>query len=100
MALFTGPYTNPLAFPPDATMQAAMDATRTALSLAASPNVDTFAMTVVVITGSEGTSDHPWAGIRVNETHYAASMVKNAAMYAAFDLRSSADILVTDLGLT
>jgi hypothetical protein len=100
MALFTGPYENPLAFSPDITMQAAMDATRTALSLAGSPNVDTLAMTVVVITGSERTSDHPWAGIRVNETHYAASMVKNAAMYAAFDLRSSADILVTDLGLT
>jgi hypothetical protein len=81
-------------------MQAAMDATRLALSLAGSPNVDNLAMTVVVITGSEGTFNHPWAGLRSDETHYAASLVKIASMYAAFDLRSSADVLMTDLGLT
>jgi hypothetical protein len=100
VVLFTGAYTNPLAFSPDTTMQAAMDATRLALSLAGSPNVDNLAMTVVMITGSEGTFDHPWAGLRSDETHYAASLVKIASMYAAFDLRSSADVLMTDLGLT
>lgn len=100
MALFSDPPTNPLASSPDTTMQAAMDTTRAALSFAGSPNVDNLAMTVVMITGSEGTFDHPWAGLRSDETHYAASLVKIASMYAAFDLRSSADVLVTDLGLT
>jgi hypothetical protein len=100
MALFTGVYTNPLAFSPHTTMQAAIDTTQAALSLAGSPNVNSLAMTVVMITGSEGTFDHPWAGLRVHETHYAASMIKIAAMYAAFDMRSSADTLVSDLGLT
>jgi hypothetical protein len=100
MALFTGAYTNPLASSPDTTMQAAMDATRLTLSLAGSPNVNNLAMTVVMITGSQGTFDHPWAGLRADETHYAASLVKIASMYAAFDMRSSADILVSDLGLT
>lgn len=100
MVLFTGAYTNPLASSPDTTMQAAMDATRLALSLAGSSNVDNLSMTVVMITGSEGTFDHPWAGLRSDETHYAASLVKIASMYAAFDLRSSADVLMTDLGLT
>jgi len=100
VALFTGAYINPLAVSPDSTMQTAMDATRLALSLAGSPNVDNLAMTVVMITGSEGTFNHPWAGLRSDETHYAASLVKIASMYAAFDLRSSADVLLTDLGLT
>jgi len=100
MALFTGAYTNPLAVSPDTTIQAAMDATQLTLSSGGSPNVNNLAMTVVIITGSEGTFDHPWAGLRANETHYAASLVKIASMYAAFDMRSSADILVTDQGLT
>lgn len=100
MALFTGAYTNPLATSPDTLMRAGLDATQTTLSLTGAPNVNSLAMTVVMITGSEGTNDHPWAGLRAHETHYAASMVKIAAMYAAFDLRSSADALVTDLGLT
>src|SRR3954452_1059962 len=99
VVLFTGAYTNPLAFSPDSTMQAAMDATRLALSVAGSPNVDNLAMTVAIISGSEGTFDHPWAGLRSDETHYAARLVKIASMYAAFDLRSSADELVNDLGL-
>lgn len=100
MALFTGPYVNPLASSPDTLMQAAMDTTQAALSFAGSPNVNNLAMSVVMITGSEGTFNHPWAGLRVHETHYAASMVKIAAMYAAYDMRASADILVKEQGLT
>ena len=67
MALFTGAYTNPLAVSPDTTIQAAMDATQLTLSSGGSPNVNNLAMTVVIITGSEGTFDHPWAGLRAND---------------------------------
>jgi hypothetical protein len=41
VVLFTGAYTNPLAFSADTTMQAAMDATRLALSLAVRPTSTT-----------------------------------------------------------
>src|SRR5690348_9440784 len=81
-------------------MQAALDATRQAQSFAGAPNVDNLAMTVVALTGFEGTLDHPWAALREQEVHYTASMVKIAAMYAAFDLRASADQLAVAGGLT
>lgn len=100
MSLFTGPYENPFASSPDPTMQIALDLTRQTLSLAGAPNVDTMALMVVPLTGFEHTADHPWAGLRAHEEHYSGSLLKVAAMYAAFDLRSSADQLATDGGLT
>lgn len=100
MSLFTGPYENPFAASPNPTMQIALDLTRQTLSLAGAPNVDTMALMVVLLTGFEGTADHPWAGLRAREEHYSGSLLKVAAMYAAFDLRSSADQLATDRGLT
>jgi hypothetical protein len=100
MALFTGLYANPLDPLANPTMQAALNATRQTLSLAGTPNVDTLALIVVALTGYEGTTNHPWAGLREKEEHYSGSLVKVAAMYAAFDLRASADQLATDAGLT
>ena len=100
MPLFTGAYANPLASSAHLSMQGALDTTRQALSLAGAPNVDNLAMTVVALTGFERTLNHPWAALRQHEVHYAASMVKIAAMYAAFDLRSSADQLAIARGLT
>ncbi|MFI9587039.1 hypothetical protein ACIHCQ_35665 [Streptomyces sp. NPDC052236] len=100
MPLFTGAYPDPLASAADATMQSALKAKRQALSLAGAPNAGNLAMTVVVLTGFEGTRQHPWAGLRENEEHYASSLVKIAAMHAAFDLRASADQLATAGGLT
>ena len=100
MALFTGPYADPLDSSADLTMQTGLDVSRQALSLAGAPNVDTLALIVVALSGFEGTTNHPWAGLREHEEHYSGSLVKVAAMYAAFDLRASADQLATDAGLT
>jgi len=100
MALFTGPYANPLRSSADLTMQTALDATRQTLSLAGAPNVDSLALIVVALTGFEQTTNHPWAGLREHEEHYSGSLIKVAAMYAAFDLRASADQLATDGSLT
>ncbi|MFF8449478.1 hypothetical protein ACF06Q_17540 [Streptomyces leeuwenhoekii] len=100
MPLFTGAYPDPLASAADAAMQSALTAKRQELSLAGAPNAGNLAMTVVVVTGFEGTGQHPWAGRRENEEHYSASLLKIAAMYAAFDLRASADQLATAGGLT
>ena len=44
--------------------------------------------------------EHPWAGLRQLEEHYSASLVKIAAMYAAYDLRASADQLAISNNLT
>src|SRR5215831_5590531 len=69
MALFTGPYANPLRSSADLTMQTALDATRQTLSLAGAPNVDSLALIVVALTGFEQTTNHPWAGLREHEEH-------------------------------
>jgi hypothetical protein len=99
MSLFTGSYPDPLNATANILMQAAMDTTKSLLA-ATNPPVDDLALMVVVLTGFEGRNDHPWAGTRMDEEHYSASLLKAAAMYAAFDLRSSADQLATDNGLT
>lgn len=100
MSLFTGPYESPFAASPDPTMQVALDLTRQTLSLGGAQNVGSMALMVVPLTGFERSADHPWAGLREHEVHYSGSLLKVAAMYAAFDLRSSADQLATDGGLT
>jgi hypothetical protein len=100
MALFTGAYADPLDSSADPTMQAALNATRGALSLAGAPNVNNLALIVVALTGFEGARNHPWAGLREREEHFSGSLIKIAAMYAAFDLRASADQLATQGGLT
>lgn len=81
-------------------MQVALNASRAALSLSGAPNVNNLAMIVVALTGFEGAQNHPWAGLREREEHYSGSLPKIAAMYTAFDLRSSADNLATSIGLT
>ena len=98
MPLFTGAYSDPLTASPHAGMQTALLRTRQALSLAGALNVDRLALIAVALTGFEGTDNHPWAAIRDTEVHYSASLLKVAAMYAAFDLRSSADQLAVDGG--
>jgi hypothetical protein len=52
---------------------------------------------VVCLTGFAGTNNHPWASIRDTEEHYSASLLKVAAMYAAFDLRAKANQLATEI---
>jgi hypothetical protein len=74
-----------------------METTKQALLATGTPNVDRLALMVVALTGFEGGNVHPWAGIREEEEHYSASMLKVAAMYAAFDLRASADQSATGL---
>lgn len=100
MALFTGAYPDPLSSSPHPTMQTALLTARQGLSLVGTPNVDRLALIVVALTGFAGTNNHPWAAVRDTEEHYSASLLKVAAMYAAFDLRSSADQLATDGGHT
>jgi hypothetical protein len=100
MALFTGAYANPLDSSAQPTMQTAVNATQQALSSAGAPNVNNLALIVVALTGYEGTLNHPWAGLREQEEHFSGSLIKIAAMYAAFDLRASADQLATQSGLT
>lgn len=91
MALFTGAYPDPLASSPHPGMQVALVTARQALSAIGALNVDRLALIAVALTGFAGTNNHPWAAIRDTEVHYSASLLKVAAMYAAFDLRSSAD---------
>ncbi len=98
MPLFTGAYPDPLAAAPHAGMQTALLAARSALSLVGPSNVDTLALIAVAITDFAGTNNHPWAAIRDTEEHYSTSVLKVAAMYAAHDLRSSADQLATAEG--
>jgi hypothetical protein len=100
MSLFTGNQPDPLNASAHILMQAALETTKAALLAAGTPNVDRLALMVVALTGFEGTNNHPWAGLRIDEEHYSASLLKIAAMYAAFDLRSSADQLATDNSLT
>ena len=100
MSLFEGPQPDPLNASAHILMQVAMEAAKEALLAAGTHNVDRLALMVVALTGFEGTNNHPWAGIRIDEEHYSASLLKLAAMYAAFDLRSSADQLATAQGLT
>jgi hypothetical protein len=100
MSLFTGRYPNPLNASAHILMQAALETTKEALLATGTPNVGRLALMVVALTGFEGSDNHPWAGIRVEEEHYSASLLKLAALYAAFDLRSSADQLATANGLT
>ena len=82
MVLFTGAYTNPLAFSADTTMQTAMDAIgspcRWRFAQRRQPRHDGRGD-----HRSKGTFDHPWAGLRSDETYFAASLVKIASMYAA-----------------
>ncbi|MFD9719108.1 hypothetical protein [Streptomyces sp. NPDC059076] len=91
MSLFTGAYANPLASTAQPAMQSVLNATRQTLSLAGAPNVNNMALIVVALTGFKGTLNHPWAALREQEEHYSGSLLKIAAMYAAFDLRASAD---------
>ena len=49
------------------------------------------ALSVAAVNGSPGSLDLPHAGLRYGETHYSASVLKVAAMYAAFELLSSAN---------
>jgi hypothetical protein len=100
MSLFTGRYPDPLKASAHILMQAALETAKEGLLVTGTPNVDRLALMVVAMTGFEGSDDHPWAGIRVEEEHYSASLLKLAALYAAFDLRSSADQLAADNGLT
>jgi hypothetical protein len=100
MALFTGAYPDPLAASPHAGMQTALLTARQGLSAIGTPNVDRLAIIAVALTGFAGTNNHPWAAIRDTEFHYSASLLKVAAMYAAFDLRSSADQLASAGGHT
>ena len=100
MSLFTGTKPNPLNAAAHILMQVALETTREALLVAGTPNVDRLALMVVALTGFEGGNTHPWAGVRIDEEHYSASLLKVAAMYAAFDLRSSADQLASAGGLT
>lgn len=100
MALFTGAYPDPLAASPHPGMQAALVTARQALSAIGALNVDRLALIAVGLTGFAGTNNHPWAAIRDTEVHYSASLLKVAAMYAAFDLRSSADQLAIAGGHT
>lgn len=100
VSLFTGRYADPLSPTAHILMQAALETTKEALLAAGTLNVDRLALMVVALTGFEDGNDHQWAGTRIDEEHYSASLLKVAAMYAAFDLRSSADKLATDNGLT
>lgn len=100
MPLFTGAYADPLASSAETTMQSLLNATRQTLSLTGAPNINNLALIVVALTGYEGATNHPWAALRDQEEHYSGSLVKTAAMYAAFDLRASADQLATAGGLT
>ncbi|MFF9768286.1 hypothetical protein ACF1GT_17010 [Streptomyces sp. NPDC014636] len=100
MSLFTGSYVNPLDSSSHPAMQAALQATRQALSLAGAPNAGNLSVIVVALSGDAGSFHHPWAALREHEEHYSASLLKIAAMYAAFDLRSSADQLAAQSGLT
>ncbi|MFE7332705.1 hypothetical protein ACFU8W_49380 [Streptomyces sp. NPDC057565] len=99
MSLFTGAYANPLDSAPRTIMQSALNASRQALALAGAPNTNNMALIVVALTGFNGSRNHPWAGIREKEEHYSGSLLKIAAMYAAFDLRASADQLAVGSGL-
>src|SRR3712207_2508431 len=49
------------------------------------------AISVAAVNGSAGSLALPHAGLRFGETHYSASLLKVAAMYAAFELLSSAN---------
>ncbi|TDD35542.1 hypothetical protein E1287_13775 [Actinomadura sp. KC06] len=100
MSLFAGAKPNPLNNTAHILMQAALETARQGLLAIGTPNVDRLALMVVLLTGHEGQDGHPWAGVRTDEEHFSASLLKVAAMYAAFDLRSSADQLVAPAGLT
>ncbi|MFI0366922.1 hypothetical protein ACH35V_03530 [Actinomadura sp. 1N219] len=100
MSLFAGTKPNPLNGTVHIPMQMALETARQGLLAIGTPNVDRLALMVVLLTGHEGQDDHPWAGVRTDEEHYSASLLKVAAMYAAFDLRSSADELIAPTGLT
>lgn len=100
MPLFTGAYADPLARFADPFMQSALNATQLALRASGAPNINNLALIVVALTGFDGLNNHPWAGLGETDEHFSGSLIKIAAMYAAFDLRASADQLATDSGLT
>lgn len=93
MTLFNGAFVDPLDNAPHPEMQAALDAFVAGLTPGHRAILDRVALTVVAI-------DHPhtgaWAGRRNDEVHYSASLLKVAAMYAAFDLRSAAATLLDE----
>lgn len=98
MSLFTGTYSSPLQSSADPLMQAALDASKAALAAVGTSNVDRLALMVVSL-GGHTSALHPWAGLRELEEHYSASLIKVAALYAAVDLRASAEQLRAAQGL-
>jgi hypothetical protein len=100
MSLFTGMYSSPLHGQPDPLMQSALEAAQLAQVVIGAPNANRIAIMVVALTSPDENGQHRWAGLRQQEEHYSASLIKVAAMYAAFDLRASAEQLREERSLT
>jgi hypothetical protein len=100
MTIFFGAYDWPLDAHPDSTAQEALEDRIAQAVAAGTANADRIALTVVALGKKDADGRHPWVGLREREVHYSASLLKVAAMYAAFDLRSSADLLLRNEGLT
>jgi hypothetical protein len=87
MRPFPDPVIDPLA--QDSDLQAALDA-----AIAASvPPLSAVPFTIVALN-DPGATPHGFAGQRGSEMHYSASILKVAAMYAAFELRKAANDLL------
>jgi len=78
-------------FSPDPTLQAALNA-----ATAREPNELKNITTAVVALNPDGT--RPLAHYRGSEVHYGASLIKIAAMYAAFELRATLRSIANELG--
>ena len=78
-------------FSSDPTLQAALNAV-----IAVEPSQFKSITTAVVALNPDGT--RPLAHYRGSEVHYAASLIKIAAMYAAFELRATLRSIADELG--
>src|SRR4051812_40392228 len=90
---FPSPY--PAIVRADPLMEAALETALTEVA-ASSPGAagpSRAALSVAAVDGTPGSLDLPHAGVRFGETHYSASLLKVAAMYAAFELLKSANAI-------
>ncbi len=91
MRPFPEPKREPLQ--PTVTLQAAFDA-----AMASTPQPPKSVPIAIVAIDPTG-PPHPFAGQRLTELHFSASLLKVAAMYAAYELRAAAAALVSELEL-
>jgi hypothetical protein len=86
---FPAAYADPLVA--DAKLQAALDA-----AIASGPGAAWRVPVAIVALNADG--KRPMASFRGDEVHYSASLVKVAAMYSAFELRSTLQKIAGELG--